>query len=389
VVDWNCLLIKALGTPGVQPPSIHPTRSFAILQTAEYDAVVSITHADRPYLFSVAALSDARPDAAADQAAHDILTGLYPSVAAGPDGLLANQLAAMPDGDAKQNGINVGRAVASHLISLRSSDGSSMTPPPFIAGTKPGDYRPTPPKFPAPVFTNWGNITPFVLRRGSQFRSSTPPPVSSDAYATALNEVKSLGQDTSATRTPDQSVLAKFWGAAPIWNVWNQIAQNVAVAHQGSLEKTTRLFSNLDIALADAAIGLYDAKYHYQVWRPVTAIRLGSTANNPDITGDPTWTPLAVTAPDPSYPGAHSTFSEAAATVLIAFYGKTQQLAVTSDAVPGVTRNFSSFRGAANEAGLSRIFAGQHTRLDHIAGQKLGRQIARFDLRHPPSPHGA
>jgi hypothetical protein len=385
VVDWNRLLIKTQATTGAQPATVHPTRSLAILQAAEYDAVVSVTHADRPYLFSVAAPRDARPDAAADQAAHDVLTALYPSLTASPDALLASQLAAIPDGGAKQDGIDVGRAVASHLVSLRSSDGSSVTPPPFVAGTKPGDYRPTPPKFPAPVFTNWGNISPFVLRHGDQFRSSTPSPVSSRAYATALNEVKSLGQDTSTTRTADQTALAKFWGAAPIWNVWNQIAQNVSVSHQANLEKTTRLFSSLDIALADTAIGLYDAKYHFQVWRPVTAIRLGDTANNPAITGDPTWTPLAVTAPDPSYPGAHSSFSEAAATVLSAFYGKAQQLSVASDGMPGITRNFSSFQGAADEAGLSRILAGQHTRIDHNAGQKLGRQVARFDLRHLPS----
>jgi membrane-associated phospholipid phosphatase len=206
--------------------------------------------------------------------------------------------------------------------------------------------------------------------------------VTSPAYASALNETKSLGQDSSTTRSPDQTVLAKFWGAAPIWNVWNQIAQNTTLAHQASLEKTAKVFAKLDLALADSTVALYDAKYHYQVWRPVTAIRLGDTANNPDITGDPTWTPLAVTAPDPSYPGAHSDISEAAATVLTAFYGGDQQLVVSSDGMPGVTRSFSSFQGAANEAGLSRIFAGQHTPLDHKAGQKLGRQVAGFVLHH-------
>ena len=273
-------------------------------------------------------------------------------------------------------------AVAAHLVTVRSTDGSAATPPPFVPGTQPGDYRPTPPKFPTPVFTNWGATTPFVLSGGSQFRSAAPPPVNSPAYASALNEVKSLGQDSSTTRTPDQTVLAKFWGAAPIWNVWNQIAQNTSLAHQDSLEKSANVFAKLDLALADSTIALYDAKYHYQVWRPVTAIRLGDTANNPDITGDPTWTPLAVTAPDPSYAGAHSDISEAAATVLTAFYGRHQQLVVSSDGMPGVSRSFSSFQGAANEAGLSRIFAGQHTRLDHKAGQTLGRQVAGFVLHH-------
>jgi PAP2 superfamily len=382
VVDWNRQLITILATPNTQPATIHPTRSFAILQAAEYDAVASTAHGNRPYLFSFTAPRDARPDAAADQAAHDVLTALYPSVAAGPDQLLATELAAIPDGAGKQDGISVGQAVAAHLIKLRSTDGSAATPPPFVPGTQPGDYQLTPPKFPAPVFTNWGGITPFVLSKGSQFRSAPPPPITSAAYATALNEVKSLGQDSSTTRTADQTVFAKFWGAAPIWNVWNQIAQNTSLAHHDNLEKATKVFAELDLALADSTISLYDAKYHFQVWRPVTAIRMGDTANNPGITGDPTWTPLAVTAPDPSYPGAHSDISEAAATVLTAFYGNHERLVVSSDGAPGVTRSFTSFQAAANEAGLSRIFAGQHTRLDHVAGQTLGHQVANLVLHH-------
>lgn len=131
---------------------------------------------------------------------------------AGPDQLLSAELAAVPDGAGKRDGIVVGRAVAVHLLTLRSTDGSAATPPPFVPGTQPGDYQPTPPKFPAPMFTNWGAITPFVLSKGSQFRPVAPPPVTSAAYAAALNEVKSLGQDSSTARTADQTVLAKFWG---------------------------------------------------------------------------------------------------------------------------------------------------------------------------------
>jgi membrane-associated phospholipid phosphatase len=382
VVDWNRELIKVIATPNAQPATIHATRSFAILQAAEYDAVVSTTHVDRPYLFSVDAPRGSRPDGAADQAAHDVLAALYPSARTDVDQLLATELAGIAEGPGKQDGISVGRTVAAHLLRVRSTDGSSAIPPPFVPGTKAGDYRPTPPLFPTPVFTNWGDITPFALSRDSQFRPAPPPPVTSRAYAAALNEVKSLGQDSSTTRTADQTVLAKFWGAAPIWNVWNQIAQNTALAHQASLEKTAKMFAKLDLALADSTIALYNAKYHYQVWRPVTAIRLGTTAKNPRITGDPTWTPLAVTAPDPSYPGAHSDISQAAATVLTSFFGGRQQLVVSSDGMPGVTRSFSSFQAAANEAGLSRILAGQHTRLDLKAGQKLGQQVAGFVLHH-------
>jgi len=380
VVDWNRELITILGAPGAQPATVHPTRNFALLQAAEYDAVTSITHAGPTYIFSVPASRGARPDAAADQAAHDVLTALYPTLRSGPDQLLAGELAAVPDSRGKQQGIRVGEAAAKRLIEIRSSDGSAVTPPPFVAGNRPGDYRPTPPNFPAPVFTNWGSVAPWVLGSGRQFRPAAPPPITGAAYARALNQVKSLGQDSSTTRTADQTTLAKFWGAAPIWNVWNQIAQKLAVTRHASLEQTVTVFANLDLALADAAIGLYDAKYHYLVWRPVTAIREGNTAGNPRIIGDPNWTPLAVTAPDPSYPGAHATFSQAAATVLSAFYGDHQRLAVTSDADPGVTRTFGSFQAAANEATLSRIFAGQHTMIDLVAGQQLGRHVAEFVL---------
>ncbi|HYY18405.1 MAG TPA: vanadium-dependent haloperoxidase [Streptosporangiaceae bacterium] len=379
VVDWNRKLIAILGTPGAQPATVHPTRSFAILQAAEYDAVTSITRHDPSYLFSVPAPPGARPDAAADQAAHDVLTALYPSMKAGLDTMLAAELALIPGGQGKHDGTWVGAAVARQLLQVRAADGSAATPPPFVAGTQPGDYRPTPPAFPAPVFTNWGMVTPFVLHSGRQFRPAPPPPVTSAAYAKALNEVKSLGQDVSTTRTADQTKAATFWASAPIWNTWNQVAQNLAVTRHTSLEQTATVFANLDLALADATIGLYDAKYHYLVWRPVTAIRLGDTTGNPGIAGDPNWTPLAVTAADPSYPGAHSTISQAAATVLTAFYSQRQHMAIT---LSGVTRTFGSFQSAANEAGLSRIFAGQHTRLDHQAGQLLGAQVAGFVLNH-------
>jgi membrane-associated phospholipid phosphatase len=378
VVDWNQELIAIAGSPGAQPATVHPTRSLAILQAAEYDAVTSITRQDPPYLFSVPAPHDARPDAAADQAAHDVLTALYPSMKTGLDSMLFGELAVIPS-QGKRDGIRVGAAVAERLIKLRSLDGSAAAPPPFVPGSQPGDYRPTPPNFPAPVFTNWGSITPFVLRGGHQFRPAPPAPVTSAAYAAALNEVKSLGQDSSTTRTADQTAAAKFWASAPIWNIWNEVAQNLAVRRHASLERTATVFANLDLALADAAISLYDAKYHYQVWRPVTAIRLGDTIGNSGITGDPNWTPLAVTAADPSYPGAHSTVSQAAAIVLAAFYGDRQPLVIT---LGGTTRTFGSFQAAANEAGLSRIFAGQHTRIDHEAGQRLGAQVAGFVLDH-------
>src|SRR4051812_40410353 len=161
VIDWNGELVSILGVPGAQPATVHPTRSFAMLQAAEYDAVVSITHAAPPYRSAVPASDGARPDAAADQAAHDVLAALYPAKRTDLDAQLTGELAAIPDSPAKQDGIGVGAAAARQLVGLRAADGSAATAPPFVAGDRPGDYRPTPPKFPAPTYTGWGSVTPF------------------------------------------------------------------------------------------------------------------------------------------------------------------------------------------------------------------------------------
>jgi membrane-associated phospholipid phosphatase len=174
-------------------------------------------------------------------------------------------------------------------------------------------------------------------------------------------------------------VVGRFW-APPIWNTWNAIAEDAALAHHTNLERTAAMFAALDLSFADSTIAFYDAKYHYQLWRPITAIRLADTDGNPATMGDPTWTPLAVTAADPSYPGAHSTISAAGAAVLSAFFGDRDQIRVSSPALPGVVRAFASYSDAATEAGLSRIFAGQHTRIDHQAGVQLGGDLARFVL---------
>ena len=379
VIAWNKELLHIIQTPGAQPATVHPTRSYAILHAAIYDAVVSITRDAPPYLFSVSAPSSARPDAAAAQAGHDTLVALYPKWKAALDQQLSSELAAIPNGAAKQQGIQVGQAVAARLFAIRANDGSAATSQPFVPGNQPGNYQLTPPKFATPVFTKWGNVTPFVLNNAAQFRPGPPPAVTSQAYAQALNEVKSLGQNTSKTRTAEQTVIGKFWGG-PIWNTWNEIAENAALAHHTNLETTARLFAVLNLSFADSAIAFYDAKYHYQLWRPVTAIRLADTDGNPATVADPTWTPLAVTALDPSYPGAHSTISAAGATVLSAFFGNQDQILVTSDVLPGVVRTFASYSDVATEAGLSRIYAGQHTRIDHNAGLDLGHDIAHFVL---------
>jgi PAP2 superfamily protein len=390
VIDWNHVLLSIVNTAGAQPANIQPTRNFAILHAAIYDAVNSIDRTHEPYLISVRAPRGASETAAADAAARTALDGLYPSQQTAVDATYATELANVPDGPAKDQGVRLGNQVATDLLAIRANDGSSGTPPPFVAGTNPGDYRATPPNFPTPAFTTWGQVTPFVLDRGDQFRPAPPPALTSDAYAAAINEVQSLGSATSTTRTAQQTQIGQFWNP-PIQNFWNQIAQTVAHAHHSDLPTTARLFAALNLSFADSAIAFYDAKYTYRLWRPVTAIRLADSDGNSNTVADPNWLPLAGnTAADPSYPGAHSTISAAGADVLASFFGDGQSFSVTSPALAGVTRSFSSFNAAADEAGLSRIYAGQHTRLDHVAGQTLGRDVARFVLRNALLPgHGS
>ena len=379
VVDWTNELLQIVRTPGLQPTTVHPTRSFAITDAAIEDAVLSTTHEGQPYLFTVSSPRSARPDAAAAQAAHDALVALYPAAKSQVDQLLNSELAAIPGGPGKDEGAQVGHTVTEILLALRANDGSAVAPPPFVAGTQPGNYRPTPPNFAAPQFANWGAVTPFVLNAANQFRPGPPPALSSQAYANAINEVQSVGQDASTTRSADETQVAQFW-SPPIWNTWNEITSSLVTQQGTDLARTAQIFSDLNLTFADTAIAFYDAKYTYQLWRPVTAIRLADTDGNPATIANPNWNPLVPTAADPSYPGAHSAVSEAAAAILSTFFEPDTHLSVASDALPGVTRSFNRFQAAADEAGLSRIFAGVHTRLDHVAGQELGRDVARFVL---------
>jgi hypothetical protein len=371
VVAWDRTTLAILRTPGVQPASLHPTRALAMVSQAMWNAV----DGSRGNATS--------PRAALDAAARTVLVGLYPTQQALIDNEYQTLLQQVPQGARREAGIVLGTTVGQAELTARADDGSAVTPPPFVPGSAPGDYQLTPPAFPQPVFTAWGSVRPFVLTSGSQFRVPAPPPLTSAAWTAAYQEVQSLGSATSTTRTGEQTTIARFWNA-PIQNYWNEIAQSAVTAHDTPVKESAQLFAELNETLADATIAFYDSKYTYAFWRPVTAIRAGDTDGNPDTVGDPAWTPLSTTPADPSYPGAHSTISSAAADVLSAFYGDRMHLVVSSELLPGVTRSFGSFSAAAREAGLSRIYAGVHTRLDHVAGAQLGDDVARFVLSENP-----
>ncbi len=355
VIQWNRNLLQIVRTPGAQSPTVHPTRSFAIMHAAIYDAVNAIDRTHRPYLVRLNGVPrSASQDAAAVAAAHQVLLVLYPPFKTTLDAELQQSLAEIPDGHDKIEGIRIGQTVADRVLALRSNDGSNAPPIPYAFGNAPGDYQSTPPNFPPqPQFTHWSRVTPFALQSANQFRPGPPPALTSDSYSNAFNQIKSLG-----------------------------IVDSTAATSNEALTQTARLFALLNLSLADDVIAFYDAKYTYNFWRPVTAIRAADADNNPETAADPNWLPeVGKTAPDPSYPGAHAVISAAGAEVLISFFERDRfQFNVTSEVLPGVERSFTSFSSAAEEATLSRIFAGQHFRFDLTTGQRLGREVADFVL---------
>jgi len=381
VVQWNRNLLVIVRTPGVQPATVHPTRSFAIMHAAIYDAVNSIDRTHRPFLVHLSdAPRDASQEAAAAAAAHRVLVALYPTLKSGLDSELQQSLAQIPDGERKTQGVIVGEAVADRVLALRGHDGSDAQPIPYVFGNAPGDYQSTPPNFPPqPQFTHWSRVTPFAIERADQFRPGSPPALTSDEYSDAFNQIKSLGIANSTTATADEALTGRFWNGA-IQNYWNEISQTASVAHGLTTAANARLFALLNLSFADGVIAFYDAKYTYNFWRPVTAIRAADTDNNPKTVADVNWLPQAgKTAPDPSYPGAHAVISAAGAEVLMSFFGRDHfKFSVTSEVLPGVERSFTNFSAAAEEATLSRVFAGQHFSFDLTSGQRLGREVAEF-----------
>ena len=352
-----------------------------MMHAAIYDAVNAIDRTHQPYLVRLSGVSrGASQEAAAAAAGHQVLVALYPGFKTQLDADLLQSLTQIPDGKGKVEGIRVGEHAADSILAARNNDGSNAQPIPYVFGTAPGDYQSTPPNFsPQPQLTHWRRVTPFALERASQFRPGPPPTLTSDTYSDAFNQIKSLGIANSITASSDEALTGRFWNGA-IQNYWNEISQTISLAHNLTTAQNARLFALLNLTFADDVIAFYDAKYTYNLWRPVTAIRAADSDNNPETAADPNWLPeVGKTAPDPSYPGAHAVISAAGAELLVSFFERDRfEFNVTSEVLSGVERSFTSFSAATEEATLSRIFAGQHFRFDLTTGQRLGREVADF-----------
>jgi hypothetical protein len=382
VTEWNAYMQS---TVAVAPsnPNLQ-TRWAAIVQLAVFEAVNSIEGNYVPYLGTIAAPPGASPEAAAVAAAHRTLvtlrSNISPLLIEDLDLKRANSLAAIPDGQAKTDGIAVGEAAAAAMLLARADDGwnASVT---YLPGSGPGDWRPTS-SAPA-LLPGWGLVTPFGLESGSQFRLPAPPHLQTEKYAEDYNEVKLLGRVDSPFRPQDRTDVARFYAMTPPVQVWSAPARAVSLAQGKSLSENARIFAVLSMAMADASIAMWDTKYHYGFWRPQTAIQLGDADGNPLTESDPTWTPLIATPAHPSYASGHASVSAAAKAVMEEAYGKSGfNVTLSNPAVAGVVLNYTSWDAITVDIDDARIYGGIHFRFDQEKGAHLGKHVGKYIVKN-------
>lgn len=392
VIRWNRVLRETVSTPGQHPATIMPVRSYAIMHAAMFDAINSIDGGYTPYLTDVPGSKRASFDAAAAQAAHDVLVGLYPT----RQTVFAAELAASFEGieeNRREQGIRVGRIVAERILQARANDGWNAVPQPYSLPLTPGNWQPAPPANTAATFTHYPAVVPFALQSSSQFMPNPPPAMTSDVYTRDLNEVKEIGSVTSTTRTADQTRVAQLWAnvntPTNFLFVWNNVARTVALARGSSTPETARLFALTNIALHDALQTTFASKFQYGLWRPVTAIRRADEDGNAETVQDAAWLPLLGTPPYPSYAGNMAAIGASQSTVLALVFGRDDiPFQHTWDGAGGATRSYVGFTAMADEQANSRIYGGIHFRFDNVAGQSVGRNVGNYVFLNLMRPRG-
>jgi hypothetical protein len=382
VLQWNRVLMETILTPGQHPATIMPVRSYAIMHAAMFDAVNSVEGSHTPYLTEVPGSENASLEAAAAQAAHDVLVGLYPTRAAVFDAELITSLQAIIDYRAQQ-GIRVGKIVAERMLAARAGDGWNVPPPPYVLPATAGNWQPVPPANAAATFTHYPSVTPFAISSATQFAPSAPPALSSAQYAADLNEVKELGALNSMTRTADQTQVARLWAnvgtPTNFLLVWNSVARTVSAARNLTTVEKARLFALTNIALHDSLQTTFASKFEHGLWRPVTAIRRADEDGNANTAPDPEWLPLIPTPPYPSYAGNMAGIGTSQATILSLFFGRDDiRFEHTWAGAGGATRSYAGFSEMANESARARVYGGIHFTFDNVAGQSVGRNVANY-----------
>ena len=379
ITDWNEKAV-AFVTPRMVPPAAQ--RVVAIVQVAMFDAVNSIERRYRPYLVQLPAASTASQEAAAAAAAGTVLIGLHPQAEAELRGAMTSYLSNIPNGDAKSDGINLGEAVAAKILESRAKDGADA-PDSYRPKAKPGVYIPTP----ITVASMWPNVTPFAMTSPSQFRPVPPIALNGEQWTADYNEIKDLGGKASTKRSAKQTEDARFWLITGPQST-DPIARQLVAAKRMSVVDSARFMALADVALADAYIAVMDAKYHYDFWRPITAIRNGDNDDNPATERDATWQPIDNTPMHPEYPCAHCIGSAALATVAELVLGTADipEVTMTSSTAPGVTHRWNNLRAYADEVAYARIWAGFHYRFSTRVGQDMGRKIGQHVVDNVMQP---
>jgi hypothetical protein len=371
IIDWN---VKAdeLAVEQRTPPVNH-ARWLAMLHVAMFEAVNAVQPKYAPYKFTLKSDPKASREAAAVSAGHDVMAAQYPGLKPQLDATLAAMLAGVPDGQAKSDGIEVGRKAAAGIIALRANDGITARET-YQPQTTPGVYVPTV----IPVSSTIGAVTPWVMASGSQFRPGPPPALTSETWTRDINEIRELGGRDSKTRTAEQTTIARFWFAVgPL--TYNPIVRQVAVAKHMDLLDSARLFALVSMAGFDAQVAVFDAKYTYNLWRPMTAIRNADQTGNSATPRDAAWLPLGDTPMHPEYPCAHCIVSSAVVSTIQGAVGDdVGELSMTSATAPGVTRKWTRLRDYTDEISSARIYAGFHYRNSTVVGQEMGRKIGEL-----------
>jgi hypothetical protein len=377
ILQWNRVLTETVRTPGQQPATIMPVRSFAMMHAAMFDSINSIDGSHTAYLIDVPGSQNASIEAAAAQAAHDVLAGLYPTRVAIFDGELAMSLLGIEENRAQQ-GIRVGQIVAERVLAVRADDGWNVTPPAYSLPPTPGNWQPAPG---LAAFTHYPSVMPFGITSGTQFKPNAPPAMTSAEYAADLNEVKELGSLNSLTRTADQTKVAQLWaGVNTPTNflfVWNNVARSVSLARGISTVEKARLFALTNMAMHDALQTTFASKFIYGLWRPVTAIRRADEDGNASTAPDPTWSSLIVNPPYPTYAGNNAAIGTSQSTILALFFGRDDiAFQHTWEGAGGATRSYAGFSAMANEEARARVYGGIHFTFDNVAGQSVGQNVA-------------
>jgi hypothetical protein len=384
ITDWDVKAINAV-TPMASLGGTSPymaQRMVAMVHAAMFDAVNSIERHYRPYLIQLPTEPTTSKEAAAAAAAAAVLSTIDQKTAGEVKAALASYLAAIPDGAAKSDGIKLGEAVAAKIMEARANDGSDA-PDAYRPRTAPGVYVPTT----ITISSMWPEMRPFVVASPSQFRPKPPVSLESKEWATDYNEIKDYGGQSSSKRTAQQTETARFWLVGPPV-AYHPLIRELIAAKQMNVVDSARLMALVAIGINDAIIAVLDAKYHYNFWRPITAIRNGDIDGNSDTDRVATWQPIAVTPMHPEYPCSHCIQSGTVVAIVKAVFGTIEipEIAMTSPTAPGVTHRWTNMTAFAEEVANARIWAGFHYRFSTRVGTEMGYQVGEYVAKSAMQP---